>query len=281
MEYVELNNGVKTPSVGIGTFLMQPDVAYDAVTHALADGYRLVDTANAYMNERAVGRAIAASGVDRSDIFLSTKLWPTVYDSPDAVDKTLERLGTSYTDLLFIHQPAGDYMAGYRQLEKAYTDGKTRSIGVSNFHGDKLKRLLAESEIKPQIIQLEAHPYCMEKETMAQLQPYGTKLMAWYPLGHGDQKLKDEPIFAELAQKYGKTPIQIILRWHVQVGNIVIPGSTNPAHIKANIDIFDFELSAEDMQKIAALDTEERYYNPTPEQEESYAGMSYDFDSQI
>lgn len=196
------------------------------------------------------------------------------------MQKTLERLGTDYVDLLFIHQPAGDYMAGYRQLEQAYQQGWTRSIGISNFHGEKLDHLLAESQIRPQVIQLKAHPYCTEKAIMQTLAPYDTKLMAWYPLGHGDSKLISEPIFAERAKKYSKTPVQIILRWHVQIGNIVIPGSTNPEHIRANIDIFDFELTPAEMQQIAALDTETRYCNPTPEQEESYARADFDFDAQ-
>ncbi|MBD5560143.1 MAG: aldo/keto reductase [Clostridia bacterium] len=161
---VTLNNDVKCPALGIGTFMMKPDQAQAAVAAALKDGYRLVDTANAYLNEKAVGRAVAASGIDRKDLFLATKLRPTVYRSADAVPKTLERLGTDYVDLLFIHQPAGDYTAGYRQLEQAYKEGKTRSIGISNFYGDKLKRLLDECEIKPQVIQLEAHPYCTEKD---------------------------------------------------------------------------------------------------------------------
>ena len=277
---LDLNNGVSIPALGIGTFMMKAPQAHDAVRDALKDGYRLVDTANAYQNERAVGRAISESGIERKDIFLSTKLWPTVYTAPEAVDATLERLGTDYVDLLFIHQPAGDYIAGYRQLEKAYRDGKTRSIGISNFHGDKLQHLLKEAEIKPQVIQLEAHPYCLEKDIMAELAPFGTRIMAWYPLGHGDHKLINEPVFSELSLKYNKTPVQIILRWHVQMGHIVIPGSTNPEHILSNFEIFDFELSPADMAEIAALDTETKYYNPTPAQEESYASANVDFDPQ-
>lgn len=275
---IKLSNDVNVPSLGLGTFQMTPAQAEEAVLTALKDGYRLIDTANGYNNERAVGRGIAKSGVPRSEIFLATKLWPTVYEQGDAVDRTLERLGVDYVDLLFIHQPAGNYMAGYRQLEKAYRDGRARSIGISNFYGDKLATVLRESEIKPQVAQLEAHPYCIEKDTMALLAPYGTRLMAWYPLGHGDHKLLDEPVFGELAKKYGKTPAQIILRWHVQMGHIVIPGSTNPEHIASNIDIFDFALTPQDMEKIAALDTETKYYVPTPEQEESYASIELELE---
>ena len=275
-----LSNGVEIPALGIGTFLLTPDQAEKSVIAAFDDGYSMIDTANAYVNEKAVGRAMKKSGVKRDEVFLSTKLWPTVYKADDAVEKTLERLGTDYVDLLFIHQPAGDYIAGYRQLEKAYREGKARSIGISNFHGEKLQKLLDAAEIMPHVIQLEAHPYCTQKETMQALAPFGTRLMAWYPLGHGDKKLMQEEIFVSLAEKYGKTPAQIILRWHTQKGFIVIPGSANPDHIRANADIFDFTLTDGEMEKIAALDKNIRYYNATPEQEEAYAGMYPDMDGQ-
>lgn len=280
MEYFELSNGVKIPALGIGTFLLAPDAAEKAVTAALADGYSLVDTANAYVNEKAVGRALKNSGLDRKDVFLSTKLWPTVYTAEDAVDKTLDRLQTDYVDLLFIHQPAGDYIAGYRQLEKAYKEGKARSIGISNFRGEKLEKLLAAAEIAPHVIQLEAHPYCTEKDVTERLEEYGTRLMAWYPLGHGDKKLINEDVFVKLAEKYGKTPAQIVLRWHTQKGFIVIPGSSDERHIKDNIDIFDFELTDGEMEEIAALDTNTKYYNATPRQEEAYASFRPDMDGQ-
>lgn len=179
----------------------------------------------------------------------------------DAVDKTLDRMQTDYVDLLFIHQPAGDYIAGYRQLEKAYKEGKARSIGISNFRGEKLEKLLAAAEIAPHVIQSEAHPYCTEKDVTERLEEYGTRLMAWYPLGHGDKKLINEDVFVKLAEKYGKTPAQIVLRWHTQKGFIVIPGSSDERHIKDNIDIFDFELTDGEMEEIAALDTNTKYYN--------------------
>lgn len=277
MDYFTLNNGVKVPSMGIGTFLLAPRDAENAVKAALGFGYELIDTANAYCNEIAVGKAIRASGVPREKIFLSTKLWPTVYENESAVDETLQRLGVDYVDLLFIHQPAGNYIAGYKQLEKAYKEGKAKSIGISNFHGEKLQKLLDAAEIKPQVIQLEAHPYCTEDDIMEDLKPYGTKIMAWYPLGHGDAGLVNQPVFTKLAEKYGKTNAQVILRWHTQIGNIVIPGSKNPDHIKANIDIFDFTLTDEEMAEIAKLNTGKKYYNATPEQEEAYANMNADF----
>lgn len=280
METFKLNNGVEIPKLGLGTFQMSPDAAQKAVEDALADGYRLIDTANGYMNEKAVGRGIKNSGVKREDIFLSSKLWPTVYEDPHAVDDTLKRLGVDYLDLLFLHQPAGNYMAGYRQLEKAYKEGKIKAIGISNFHDEKLADLLEQAEIKPQVIQLEAHPYYTQDKIREQLKPYGTRLMAWYPLGHGDRTLLNQPIFGELAKKYGKSNVQIVLRWHTQMGFIAIPGSTNPAHIKSNFDIFDFKLTNEDMAAIAKVNKNKRYYIPNETLEESYANMNMDFDSQ-
>lgn len=280
MQTFELNNGVTIPMLGLGTFQMSPDQAQKAVDSALESGYRLLDTANAYLNEKAVGRSIKESSVTRQEIFLSSKLWPTVYQDKTAVDKTLQRLGTDYLDLLFLHQPAGDFMAGYRQLEQAYRDGKIKAIGISNFHGKKLIQLLEQAKIKPQVIQVEAHPYYTQSEIREVLTPYGIKLMAWYPLGHGDHSLLNEPIFTKLAQKYGKSNVQIILRWHVQMGFIVIPGSTDPKHIKDNADIFDFELTPEEMEQIAKLDQKKRYYIPNDAREEQYAQMQMDFEAQ-
>ena len=275
-----LSNGVKMSSVGLGTFLMQPDKAEQAVYDALKMGYRMVDTANGYLNERAVGRGIKKSGVPREEIFLATKLWPTVYENPGAVDKCLELLDTDYIDLLYIHQPSGNYLAGYKLLEAACKAGKVKAIGISNFHDEKLEDLLAHAEIKPHVIQLESHPYYTDIKTMDRLKEYGTRMVAWYPLGHGDKALLNEPVFTELAKKYGKSNAQIILRWHVQRGTTVIPGSTNPDHIKANADIFDFALTADEMAAIEKLNKNVRYYNATPEQEAAYAGMKIDLDAQ-
>lgn len=280
METFTLNNGVKMPVIGIGTFLMDPDHAEQAVYDALNSGYRMIDTANGYMNEKAVGRGMKKSGVDRKDIFLSTKLWPSVYEDPNAVDDTLRRLGTDYVDLLFIHQPSGNWEAGYRQLEKALKDGKARAIGISNFHDEKLAKLLEVSEVKPQVMQYENHPYYTADDVRKALAPFNVRFMAWYPLGHGDKSLQREPVFTELGRKYGKSPAQVILRWHVQFGNVVIPGSTNPDHIRANADIFDFTLTDEEMDEIAKIKKNIRYYNGSAAQEESYAQMRPDFDSQ-
>lgn len=275
-----LSNQVQIPAVGIGTFMMTPDQAEQAVVDALACGYRMIDTAQAYMNERAVGRGIKRSSVAREDIFISTKIWVSQYLTEGTVEKSLELLGTDYIDLMFIHQPAGDFMAGYRKLEKAYKEGKIKSIGISNFQGEKLKKLLDECEIKPHVIQMEAHPYYRDEETIAALAPCGCCVMAWYPLGHGDHALLEEPVVKELAEKYGKSTAQVILRWHTQVGNIVIPGSTNPEHIKVNLDIFDFELTEEEMKQMAGLNKNVRYYYPDEEKLAAYANMKIDLDSQ-
>lgn len=234
MEFVTLNNGIKCPAVGIGTFMLAPADAENSVREALKMGYRLIDTANAYVNERAVGRGIKESSVPREEIFLSTKLWPSEYENENAVDETLERLSVSAVDLLYIHQPAGNWLAGYRQLEKAYKEGKAKAIGISNFEGKYIAELEKEWEIAPQFIQVEAHPYFAQDELRQILVKYDIKLMSWYPLGHGDRSLIEEPIFKQLGEKYGKSSAQVILRWHTQMGFVVIPGSKNVAHIKDN-----------------------------------------------
>ena len=275
-----LTGDVVMPMAGIGTFLLSPDEAEASCVSALAGGCRLIDTANAYVNERAVGRAMKRSGLKREEIFLETKLWPSFYKQADAVEKTLERLDTSYIDLLLIHQPAGNYVAGYRLMEKAYKEGKVRAIGLSNFNMEQIKEILSICEVKPAILQTEVHPYFQEKELKKFLTSQGMAIQAWYPLGHGDKALIEEPVFSRLAQKYGKSNAQIILRWHIQSGNIVIPGSKNPAHIKDNFALFDFALTEEEMAEIAALDKNTRYYTSTPEMLKKYAEMVPPVDSQ-
>ena len=275
-----LTGDVVMPMAGIGTFLLSPDEAEASCVSALAGGCRLIDTANAYVNERAVGRAMKRSGLKREEIFLETKLWPSFYKQADAVEKTLERLDTSYIDLLLIHQPAGNYVAGYRLMEKAYKEGKVRAIGLSNFNMEQIKEILSICEVKPAILQTEVHPYFQEKELKKFLTSQGMAIQAWYPLGHGDKALIEEPVFSKLAQKYGKSNAQIILRWHIQSGNIVIPGSKNPAHIKDNFALFDFALTEEEMSEIAALDKNTRYYTSTPEMLKKYAEMVPPVDSQ-
>ena len=278
MEYAVLNNDVKCPVVGIGTFMLSPAEAETSVREALKMGYGLVDTANAYVNERACGRGIKDSGIRRENVFLSTKLWPSEYENPNAVDETLERLGVAYVDLLYIHQPAGNWLAGYRQLEKAYREGKAKAIGISNFEGKYIEELSAKWEIVPQFIQVEAHPYFTQKELRKTLDLYGIRLMSWYPLGHGDKSLIQEPVFAELGKKYGKSPAQIILRWHTQMGFVVIPGSKNVDHIRDNLNILDFRLTDQEMEKIARLDKGERYYHRTDAQLAGFAAWKPDFE---
>ncbi len=280
MEYATLNNGVKMPMAGIGTFLLTPDAAEVSCVSALQDGYRLIDTANAYVNEKAVGRAMKKSGLQREEIFLETKLWPSFYEQPDAVDKTLARLDTPYIDLLLIHQPAGNYVDGYRQMEKAYKEGKVRAIGLSNFNKAQIEEILSICEVRPTVLQTELHPYHQEPELKAFLKENGIVPQAWYPLGHGDKALLEEPLFAELGKKYGKSAPQIILRWHIQSGNIVIPGSKNPAHIADNANIFDFSLAEDEMAEIAKLDGTMTYYTATEETLAGYLAIRPDFDAQ-
>ena len=280
MEYVTLNNGIKMPMAGIGTFLLTPDEAEASVLSALACGYRLIDTANAYVNEKAVGRAMKKSGVSREEIFLETKLWPAFYEQPDAVEKTLERLDTDYIDLLLIHQPAGNYIAGYKLMEKAYKEGKVKAIGLSNFSQSQIREILDICEVKPVVLQTEVHPYYQEKKLKDYLKKEGIVIQAWYPLGHGDKALLEEPLFQELGKKYGKSSAQIILRWHIQAGNIVIPGSKSPAHIQDNFDLFDFSLTAWEMAQISIMDKNVRYYTSTPELLQRYAAMVPSVDEQ-
>lgn len=274
MDYLTLNNGQKCPVTGIGTYLLAPSDAENSVREALKMGCRLIDTANVYVNERAVGRGMKDSGVKREDIFLSTKLWPTEYENPDAVIETLARLGVEYVDLLYIHQPAGNWLAGYRQLEKAYKEGKAKAIGISNFEGKYIDELQNKWEIIPQFVQVEAHPYFTQKELRNLLDQYGIRLMSWYPLGHGDKSLMEESVFTALGKKYGKSPAQVILRWHTQMGFAVIPGSKNVNHIRDNLDILDFSLTDEEMAEIAKLDKGKRYYYRTDEQLEQFAVWS-------
>ena len=278
MEYVTLNNGKKCSVIGLGTFMISPADAEVSVREALKMGYDCVDTANAYCNERAVGRGIRASGVQREKVFVSTKLWVTEYENENAVDETLERLGLDYVDLLYIHQPAGNWLSGYRLLEKAYRDGKAKAIGISNFEGKYLDELCTKWEIVPQFMQAEAHPYFTQHELMKQLDKYEIKLMSWYPLGHGDKSLINEPIFTRLGANYGKTPAQIILRWHTQMGFVVIPGSRNVDHIRDNLDILDFMLTDAEMTEIGGLNRDKRYYIRTDEALAGFASWQPEYE---
>lgn len=281
MEYLKLNNDVKMPVEGLGTFLMSPAEAEAASLAALEAGYEHIDTANAYMNEKAVGRAIAKSGVARDKIIVSTKLWPSVYEAGDAaIEGTLNRLGLDYVDMLILHQPVGNYLAAWKTMEKAYKEGKVRALGLSNFPQEKIAEVIDHAEIKPQLVTVECHPYFAQSDLREYLSQYGIVIEAWYPLGHGDKGLQEEPVFTKLAERYGKTAAQVILRWHVQMGTSIIPGSKNPVHIADNADIFDFELTDEEMAEIAKLDGTEKYYEATEEALAGYLAIKPDFDAQ-
>lgn len=277
MNYVTLNNGVKMPVMGIGTYLLVPDDAENAVEIALNNGYELIDTANAYVNEKAVGRGMKKSGVSRDKIFLETKLWPSFYEDETAVDETLKRLDTDYIDLMILHQAAGNYIEGYKKLEKGCKEGKIKAIGISNFTIDEIKNLMANSEITPSLIQVEAHPYFPQTELKKFLKEYDIAIQAWFPLGGRDNKsILEDAVIVDLAEKYGKTPAQIILRWHTQMNHVVIPGSKTKAHILDNISIFDFEISEEDMQKIETLDKKQPFFIRSDEMLEQFASWCPD-----
>lgn len=265
--YIKLNNGRLMPRFGIGTFNDPGDsVAADAVLFALKNGYRHIDTAHAYRVERGVGQAVNESGIPRDQIWVTSKLWPSEYGDADAaIDRMLNRLGLDYIDLLYVHQPMGDWRAAWRAMERAVAAGKVRSLGLSNFDAaDSLyTAALGWAEIKPAVMQIECHPYAQRRRWADKLAKDSIVLEAWFPLGgamsHG--ALFRDPVLMKIAETHGKTPAQIILRWHIQEGHSAIPGATYHPYITENIDIFDFELTPEEMAEIRALDKEERFFN--------------------
>lgn len=272
--YITLNDGNKIPQFGLGVFQISGDEkTKEACLEAFKLGYRHIDTAHAYQNERGVGQAVKESGIPREEIWITTKLWPSEYGegkTAKAIDKMLERLQTDHIDLLLLHQQFGDYLGAWKDMEKAVAEGKVKSIGLSNFESERLEEVLAAATIHPSVLQVECHPYYQQNDLKKRIAPYNTVIESWYPLGHGDAALIEEPVFTKLAGKYGKTNAQIILRWHIQEGIIVFPKSSNPVHIKENIDIFDFELTEEEMNEIRQLDKGFRYYTRTlAEQEEA------------
>lgn len=266
MQYVTLNDGNKIPAVGFGVFMIEPNGAtYDAVKLALQAGYRHIDTAAAYFNESDVGKAVKDSGIARAEIFVTSKLWlqDHGYDAAKkAVDVSLKKLGLDYMDLYLIHQPYGDVLGAWKALEEAKRAGKIKSIGVSNMSPKIYSELVPQFEILPAVNQVECNPNFQQKELRKLMDKDGVKLEAWYPLGHGDKNLLQNPAILEMAQKYNKNAGQIILRFEVQEGFIILPKSTNPARIAGNINIFDFELTADEMEKIRALDTGKGSHNP-------------------
>ena len=275
--YITLNDGNKIPQFGLGVFQISGDEkTKEACLEAFKLGYRHVDTAHAYQNERGVGQAVKESGLPREEIWITTKLWPSEYGegkTAKAIDKMLERLQTDHIDLLLLHQQFGDYLGAWKDMEKAVAEGKVKSIGLSNFESERLEEVLAAATIKPSVLQVECHPYYQQNDLKKRIAPFNTVIESWYPLGHGDAALIEEAVFTKLAEKYGKTNAQIILRWHIQEGIIVFPKSSNPVHIKENIDIFDFELTEEEMNEIRQLDKGFRYFTMTLKEQEEALGQ--------
>ncbi len=258
MEFITLNNGVKMPLEGFGVFQV-PDAAIceQAVTEAIAAGYRLIDTAAAYYNEEAVGAAIAKSNVPREKLFITTKLWvqDASYEAAQkAIDTSLQKLGLNYLDLYLIHQPMGDYVGAYRAMEEAYHAGKLRTIGVSNFHPARLADLCETVSVIPAVNQVELHPFFQQADALKLMQKYGVTPEAWGPFAEGNHEIFTHPVLTAIGAKYGKSAAQVALRWNVQRGVVVIPKSVKAERMAQNFDIWNFTLSAEDMAEIAKLD---------------------------
>ncbi|MFC4607021.1 aldo/keto reductase [Streptomyces maoxianensis] len=260
---ISLNNGVAMPQLGYGVWQVPDDEAAKAVATALEAGYRSIDTAAIYENEAGTGRAVAASGLPREELFVTTKLWNSDqgYDKAlRAFDASLDKLGLDYVDLYLIHWPLPSkdaYVDTYKALEKIYADGRAKAIGVSNFPPEHLERLIGETSVVPAVNQIELHPQLQQGELRAFHDRHGIKTEAWSPLGQG-KGLLEVPTVVAVAQKYGRTPAQVVLRWHLQIGNVVIPKSVTPSRIKENLDVFGFELDADDLAAFAALDEGKR-----------------------
>lgn len=257
MEQVTLYNGVKMPLVGYGVYQVSPEECERCVRDALAVGYRAIDTAQSYFNEAQVGHALVNSGVPREEIFLTTKVWVKHYGYEEAKKSVLEsmrKLQTSYLDLVLLHQPFSDYYGAYRALEDLYAEGKVRAIGVSNFYPDRLVDIASFSRVKPMVNQVECHPFHQQGEAKRWMEKYGVQMEAWAPFGEGRGGLFENPLLVQLAEKYRKTTAQIMLRWHIQRGVVVIPKSTHKDRMAENLNIFDFALKPADMDRIAALD---------------------------
>ena len=259
MDEVTLNNGVKMPVLGLGTYtLTDPDICEQVVLEAIRQGYRLIDTAQIYNNEKYIGKAVNGCGLPREELFLTDKLWPSSYkgERPQKELKhMLKRLGTDYIDLLLINQQVGDWKNAWKQMEKMLDDGYVRAIGVSNFHTpESISVFDSFANVPPAVDQVECHPLHVRGDLAHYLDFVGIRLEAWFPLGHGNPILIEKPLLTELSQKYRKSVQQVILRWHIQSGHIAIPRSSCPRHIKADINVFNFELSDEDMKRIDGLD---------------------------
>lgn len=280
---VQLNNGILMPQLGLGTFLQPSDsVCEQSCLTALKAGYRHIDTAHAYNDEAGVGRAVKESGIPRKDIWITSKLWPTEYGEGKtlkAIDEMLKRMQLDYIDLLYVHQPIGDFVGAWRDMEKAVAMGKVRALGISNFDAsdEVFNKIMNESKVKPAVLQIECHPYAQRLAIREKVKPYGIHITCWFPLGGAMSKgaLLKDPTIMNIAKAYGKTPAQVILRWHIQEGFSVIPGASNPDYIRENIKIFDFELTDEEMKQMRSLNKEKRFFNMSlKDKERIYLGNS-------
>lgn len=277
--YVTLNNGVEMPLFGLGTYNVPGDeTAADAVAFAIRNGYRHFDTAHAYRVERGVGKGVkSVTSVPREDIWITSKLWPSEYGEGktlEAIDKMLARLGVDYIDLLYVHQPVGDWRGAWRDMEKAVEQGKVRALGLSNFDAaDSIYTAALEwARIKPAVMQIECHPYAQRTEWAERLKKDGIQLECWFPLGGemSNGALFRDPAIIRIAEAHGKTPAQIILRWHIQEGHSTIPGAIDHGYITENISIFDFELTPEEMEQMRSLNKERRFFNMSYEQMQGF-----------
>ena len=270
---VTLNNGVEMPRFGLGTFMQPSDeVCEQSCLTALKAGYRHIDTAHAYYDEAGVGRAVKESGIPREEIWITSKLWPTEYGEGKtlkAIDEMLKRMQLDYIDLLYVHQPVGDFVGAWKDMEKAVKLGKVRALGISNFdaNNEVWNEIISKSTIKPAVLQIECHPYAQRLEMRKKAAKYGIQMECWFPLGGAmsNGALFKDPVIQKIAKAHGKTPAQIILRWHIQEGFSVIPGASNPDYIKENIQIFDFALSEAEMRQMRSLNKEKRFFNATLE----------------
>lgn len=264
MEYVTLNNGVKMPILGFGVFqVADGQDTEEAVYNAIKAGYRLIDTAQAYGNEEAVGKAIKRSGVPREELFITTKVWishVTYEKTKEAFQESLNKLGLDYIDLYLIHQPYNDVYGAWRAMTELYKEGKIRAIGVSNFYPDRVVDFALNNEVVPAVNQIETHPFNQQVEAQEVMKEYGVQIESWGPFAEGKNGLFTNEILTEIGKKYSKSVAQVVLRWLIQRGVVVIPKSVKPERMAENIDVFDFQLSNEDMEKIAELDTKESLF---------------------